>query len=1473
VRCSAVLCLLITGARRYRNSIAAMQHDCSTLQLLLLAVSALNGVAALDTALAALVDSIQHLHAVPVKGRSQDDGPFGRTTSCALECPSSRTFEYQDNMVHVYDYHSSARVFGGLEEPQLSVTARVHITVAGPCEMILALSHVRLRGTSAPSTDFAAALTSTPLRFAFHDGRISVICPATEEPLWVLNFKRAVLSTFQNSMTTLGTSNPPKLRINETDVSGTCESTYTALKDTNGDYNVTRIRSENCVSRAVPPTNCKLSALLQLLPVFNNQQTCYQKVSEGILRESTCREDIRYPEMLDSVERLPIITVVTSLTLSYQFKADFVVIPNYNATRATLQHDWEIENLQPPTEWLQYVQDMLKAFEFVTPSPTLFYDLVELLRTLDYDQIRQLFVDTVPDYWNTAAMSFMSVGTESAMKILVDFMKSDVITSSKLGDIVDYLTLRFDVNDPMIDLLKSVIKNRPSDNSALTKVNNYCSAKSNCENDSRISDIYAAVEKYVKPKCSAPARQARELDMEAGDFVQVKVIPINSFNNSIENSYQNTEYLNVNYPINSYEYSIENSYQNTEYLNVLRDVGHWSPELSTALDTCVRSNISEETYNALEAISRAPCSLYNYNDLLKVWLDPKLDCFTQIIMFKTLARCPTPEFKSSVTNKLLQEEVTHVTSYIFSYLQNYNEPWTNAASRESRFSTKYRTENMKFSRYFRKDFVISNKTFTIHADIFFSGLSPVPQYKSFMVTSNDVHPNNIFDVVWRQKNVTKKNYDTPDETDTVTSTYNVCTLKIFGYTFYDRERNVRSKYNYWSANDIYSGIISVGYRIVAKMSIEYLYQYFSRISDVSYAKAFDVKLRYPTSMGLPIKVQMNMTTGSHEGTLLLSYAKNIDVKLSLDATHTEIGCKLSAKCEFFPKIKASFESKNVQFKFNLPKERNELFNIEYASYTFEDEKLTPKFFENETSLNSLCIPKLRETTGFNVCFDYYPRMRYWPIYIMKYGVSYTRDADLEGMTIRYKYNDRLNLDEVALETVGSPSSTWKLTKYRMAQFVNIDIVSPYFSLNGSGTYKDDVLFFREMGQAVNISGLFRFDGKEAPFQLISEMGFEPDTMRNSITVNFESTLLETKIATSYNMGPDTTFILSIPYKFADGATDKSFKLSAVKRVVSLTSDRRKNYVTPQPTTFERRVYGLTVGTSQYMEPMLSVEAVCERGEGINTHVVDFSIGKGGEHSCGAQVSYVKTYDFCDMNCTGYYEKPDVWIVFQKQSHIANYSSSTQTTMDYNNKTLFSLNGQYENKTNEIICSNASFVVPNHDIDARHSIFQVNYDQLFNFTGQNFYVRLNTSMDDRTLALDTYSSKVASVKRSQYHIPGLQRSDQINSYIGGMEVTSPWSDEAYGITLESQKTKPTVAAQPTFDMNVYVKLPVRGWNEEPFELNIHKIKNKMKATMLDKRYSKEKLSYIDGEVDYDIITNSIDYLHEGFGQPEVKVTAQ
>lgn len=55
------------------------------------------------------------------------------------------------------------------------------------------------------SAQFAAALQKNSLHFSFQDGTVDELCPG-DDPVWVLNIKRGILSAFQNTMLDLSSA-------------------------------------------------------------------------------------------------------------------------------------------------------------------------------------------------------------------------------------------------------------------------------------------------------------------------------------------------------------------------------------------------------------------------------------------------------------------------------------------------------------------------------------------------------------------------------------------------------------------------------------------------------------------------------------------------------------------------------------------------------------------------------------------------------------------------------------------------------------------------------------------------------------------------------------------------------------------------------------------------------------------------------------------------------------------------------------------------------------------------------------------------------------------------------------------------------------------------------------------------------------------------------------------------------------------
>jgi hypothetical protein len=72
------------------------------------------------------------------------------------------------------------------------------------------------------SYKFAQDLEKSEIQFDFHDGKIQEICPKTDESVWITNFKRGIISSFQNTMSRFDLDH----KTTESDISGKCEVLY-----------------------------------------------------------------------------------------------------------------------------------------------------------------------------------------------------------------------------------------------------------------------------------------------------------------------------------------------------------------------------------------------------------------------------------------------------------------------------------------------------------------------------------------------------------------------------------------------------------------------------------------------------------------------------------------------------------------------------------------------------------------------------------------------------------------------------------------------------------------------------------------------------------------------------------------------------------------------------------------------------------------------------------------------------------------------------------------------------------------------------------------------------------------------------------------------------------------------------------------------------------------------------------------------
>jgi Lipoprotein amino terminal region len=184
-------------------------------------------------------------------------------SSCELD---NEKFRYAPNVEYKYSYESSfSTLFEGTDnndpESEMFISAFIDISFPTKCQGQMKMSSVRLKkkysigveeyekpppsdyeyeddsvpkeedlNEAAPkenvvhprSQDFSNEIEEMDLRFDFHDGLIQEVCPKSGESVWVTNFKRGILSAFQNTMSRFDLDH----RSVEKDVSGKCEVSY-----------------------------------------------------------------------------------------------------------------------------------------------------------------------------------------------------------------------------------------------------------------------------------------------------------------------------------------------------------------------------------------------------------------------------------------------------------------------------------------------------------------------------------------------------------------------------------------------------------------------------------------------------------------------------------------------------------------------------------------------------------------------------------------------------------------------------------------------------------------------------------------------------------------------------------------------------------------------------------------------------------------------------------------------------------------------------------------------------------------------------------------------------------------------------------------------------------------------------------------------------------------------------------------------
>ncbi|PZC72257.1 hypothetical protein B5X24_HaOG211654, partial [Helicoverpa armigera] len=215
-------------------------------------------------------------------------------------CAASEKFKYLLDIIYYYEYKVNVETyFAGSSNNRSTLYVRSvpKIQFITPCEGLLQLTDVTLidQDENYPverAEKFIHAVSLYDLRFAFHDGIISEICPEQEEQDWVLNFKRAILALFQNTM--------KRFDINfngvEQDIHGTCNVDYTVRGQENTSLILVKTRDlSQCTNRykymsILQTVRYDFQSKFQTWPVLKSESKCRITVDHHIYKEVNCRE-------------------------------------------------------------------------------------------------------------------------------------------------------------------------------------------------------------------------------------------------------------------------------------------------------------------------------------------------------------------------------------------------------------------------------------------------------------------------------------------------------------------------------------------------------------------------------------------------------------------------------------------------------------------------------------------------------------------------------------------------------------------------------------------------------------------------------------------------------------------------------------------------------------------------------------------------------------------------------------------------------------------------------------------------------------------------------------------------------------------------------------------------------------------------------------------------------------------------------
>ncbi|XP_014467442.1 PREDICTED: uncharacterized protein LOC106740686 [Dinoponera quadriceps] len=698
------------------------------------------------------------------------------STSCGrtkCKVPLERKFKYQEDVNYVYTYSVDVNTNLGYQPPSLHsqtdstlhIDAVLTVHFASPCEGSLrflnaSVSHDRSTYNAEfpdrAGSEFKASLERFALKFAYDDGVIHELCPDRQEPVWVLNLKRGVLSMLQNSMRRFDVDH----QLEESDVHGICDTKYHLYE---------ALRTSLIVKKIKNLADCrhgsKYFSVVQSNPyrsprrqhgqngLLKSHSECNITIDHNVYTKVVC-EETRQLQPLSNGHKAGAKTESKTTLELVQETTDTSFLRDFDEYESNHDDDDKDEdNLIgsiPHVKRTTLLYDHTKTLKTIHGELRTSRDLLKIMCKLaaNADELQQRFSETFTNFVHSAR--FLNYPSLSQL-----FARANSICKSGKNHILaalPYLNSNAAVNMMRDLIMKRYVNQETIDDWIITFALFPQPDRDTIKTMSQLLNFQIPHVQFVLSYSTIIHTYCRNNDVNCIEFGEANVF-LSHLQQKISEGCTPR---------------LRSSPETKETLEALKAIGNMGLEtrsLRRELRKCIDDTGGflpmEVRLAAVDAHRRLPsCEETRDEFLLDYYRNTTLDTEIRIASYLQVMRCPDYNVVKTIKHALKVEEVNQVGTFVWSHLTNiYSSSSPTKIEIQSLltdrdFSNKFNNDMRKFSRNYDSSFFSEeyNIGANYQTNLIFSPKSYMPRSLMFNVTADVFGESvNLFEITARME--------------------------------------------------------------------------------------------------------------------------------------------------------------------------------------------------------------------------------------------------------------------------------------------------------------------------------------------------------------------------------------------------------------------------------------------------------------------------------------------------------------------------------------------------------------------------------------------------------------------------------------------------------------------------------------------------------------------------------------------------